>query len=94
MTGNTAELFECIDKAMAALKSDHRLQEISFDHDYYWDIDIETAINIADGDPTLQVGRLMDDLEAIRRIESGEYPINSVELNAIASVLRYISRIV
>ncbi len=94
MIGNAAELFGCIDKAMAVLKSDHRLQEISFDHDYYWDIDIETAINIADGDPTLQVGSLMDDLEAIRRIGSGGDSINSVELNAIASVLRYISRIV
>ena len=61
---------------------------LSFDHNSYWTLDPEEAVDISK-EPQLQVGSLADDLE---RLDWKLEAVTKLEVEALASLLRYYAR--
>ena len=84
-----ADLRQRINALMDRLESDPSFpKQLSFDHDAYWTTSPEEAVTINTG-PTMMVGSLQDDLEFLSMSERAP----ALQLEALAAVLRYYSRV-
>ena len=86
-----AELRQRIDRLMDRLEDDPSYpKEFPFHHDFYWTVSPEEAVAI-NASPTLVVGSLQDDVE---HLGLSAERVTSLELEALASLLRYYSRLI